>query len=217
MIKIKISAKSTLTKTLILLIVSALMLSTSTYAWFSAGSAVSVDKIIAHMDGPSALQSFTIKEAIDVDFDGERDDDGTEPYSNTVNEINISQMQPGKFNFYKMEILAKSGKSIYVKFNDITVPSISGITDQEIMENIVVNFRVDVNNEPGNPTSTTLWDILQNPGTEGPYTATLNEEPVTSATIYLDIGINGEDENGIHNTEAFQSVTSLSFAIAMDS
>ena len=177
---IKINAKSTLIKTLILVMISALMLSTSTYAWFSSGATVSVDQIIASFGGETEQNTFDIFEAIDANYNGVRDPE--EQYGAYSGGTTISiQMQPGKVNFYKFGVLTLEGVTSSVLMKNIVIDSGgSSVTDETVLKSI--KFRIGNTGE-----YTTLWDSIDNTSSS-PYTVTL-ATGVTNANLYLDIGL----------------------------
>ena|GEM_PF-5431584 len=210
---IKFNAKSNLVKTLILVMVSALMLSTSTYAWFSAGGAVSVDSIIAQFEGVTSDSTLVVEEAVDANFNGQRDPEESYAALSSDN-ILIPDMQPGKMNFYKMGVLTSSGVSASLVLTDITVTSDGTLTDEEILSNIKVV--VNGGSDPNAPDN--LWDYIV--VKESPYSVTL-ASGITNTNIYLDIGIEGAIEAGgdlvsnpIHNTVGFQGAA-LSCSVSL--
>lgn len=241
---IKFNAKSTLLKTIILVMVSASMLVSSSYAWFITTSMVSVDQLTAGIDGTPVVSQLVVNEAIDANYNGIRD--MSEEYIYQLDGVfTIPDMMPGKTNFYKIDISTEQGATNAVKLNTITVAFGGEEFTLGEGETIADNYpemgariqsvlsKIEITIDNGLTISkTSFWELIDDTSTY-PYSATLAAGIITmSQTIKMDIsvpawGLDGpapsdanyasgtNDDGGIHNDTYFKEL-SLSLNVALE-
>ncbi|NLB37081.1 MAG: hypothetical protein GX824_07265 [Clostridiales bacterium] len=203
-------------KNLVLTIVTALVLVAATLAWFLLASNQAQTN---PLEVDALTNDYVIKfyQAIDTNHDNVIDEQ-TEPYEEIPfgTSLDISDMTPGKTNYYFIELTSYYPKNFTLLLDSITT-EIEGelVSAEDLYE--IINISISCETPQGltiTPRSSgTMKDyILDYTGTsqipeEGTLCAKLAPEFFLNngetVSIYYQIGIDGEEKN-LHLTDVFQ-------------
>jgi len=217
-----------LVKNMVFTIVTALVLVAATLAWFfSEPLKARVEQVV--FDTAKKDYVVTYYQAVDANHDNVIDE-LTEPYVEIPygTSMDITDMTPGKTNFYRIDLTSFYPKDFTLLLNNITA-EIEGelVSAEDLYNNIKISISCDTpEGLTINPSSGTMKDyILNYTGTpqiptEGTICAELVPQFYLSSgktvSIYYQIGIDGED-NALHLTEGFQgakvSIDTIGFTV----
>ncbi len=222
-------------KNLAFTIVTALVLVAATLAWFASSSQTAEINEIS-VDVPAKEYVIEYFEAVDANHDGAITE-LTEPYEKISGgtSLDITDMTPGKTNFYRIDVTAFAANDFTLLLNNI-VPEIEGesVTVDELYE--AINIAISCDAPEGvvitpSMDSYTLKDyILDYTGgssipTSGTVCALLVPQfelgDSKTVSIYYQIGLDGSEattaENALHLTDGFQgarvSIDAIGFTV----
>lgn len=194
-----------------------LVLIVATVAWFLVGANIAtVEQINADVNTSGFFS--VLYESPDLNKNGIHDNDIDEPWNTiTAANINISNIVPGEYHFYKAVITKGSISNLQFKFSGIslTLADIEA-TDADVLGRINVRFRTrdDANQSmTGNDMNESMLDLLGDPPSPDAliYNMSLSGYLGETFTIYYDVGIYKETTKDEKIQGSIVSISTIEF------
>ena len=180
------------------LVATALVLTVATVAWFITGNLGAYSDPIAG-EIISDSYGYLLLEATDDNMNGILDAGEEDNWEAILGlDINVSNIVPNEYHFYKAIIQTGSRTSLQFKFTGIEVTVAEPeVTQLDFLSLINVRFRTEDDADPAQPMPAggsideSMYTLLGDPAAESVviYTLDLSGYQNRSLTIYYDIGV----------------------------